>query len=154
MTNQVTQDQINGVLWRAADTFRGKIDSSTYKDYILTMLFVKYVSDTYKENVEEYTKRYDGDERRISRALLRERFILEEKSTFDYLYSKRNDPEIGQIINKALERIEDENTGKLRGVFRNIDLDRKSTRLNSSHVAISYTVFCLKQKRDKGDERS
>src|SRR5690606_39367264 len=27
-------------------------------------------------------------------------------------------------------------------------LDRKSTRLNSSHVKISYAVFCLKQKRD------
>lgn len=126
MTKQVTQEDVNAVLWRAADTFRGKIDSSTYKDYILTMLFVKYVSDTYKENVEEYSKRYDGDVRRISRALSRERFILEEKSTFDYLYSKRNDPEIGQIINKALERIEDENTGKLRGVFRNIDFNSEA----------------------------
>src|SRR5437870_10117296 len=29
------------------------------------------------------------------------------------------------------------------------DLDRKSTRLNSSHVAISYAVFCLKKKIDK-----
>src|SRR5207253_10366114 len=27
------------------------------------------------------------------------------------------------------------------------DLDRKSTRLNSSHVAISYAVFCLKKKK-------
>ena len=122
----MTQEDVNAVLWRAADTFRGKIDSSTYKDFILTMLFVKYVSDTYQENVEEYSKRYDGDERRISRALSRERFILEEKSTFDYLYSKRNDPEIGQIINKALEQIEDENTGKLRGVFRNIDFNSEA----------------------------
>src|SRR5690625_6097192 len=30
-----------------------------------------------------------------------------------------------------------------------IGQDRKSTRLNSSHVAISYAVFCLKKKRDK-----
>src|SRR5690625_5502722 len=33
------------------------------------------------------------------------------------------------------------------------DQDRKSTRLNSSHVAISYVVFCLKQKRIKGTQR-
>src|SRR5690625_6913551 len=32
------------------------------------------------------------------------------------------------------------------GVRRNRGRDRKSTRLNSSHVAISYAVFCLKQK--------
>jgi type I restriction enzyme M protein len=126
MSEIVTQEKINSVLWQAADTFRGKIDSSTYKDYILTMLFVKYLSDTYKEKVEEYTKRYDGNEERIQRALSRERFVLDEKSTFDYLYSERNNPEIGEIINKALEKIENENAGKLRGVFRNIDFNSEA----------------------------
>jgi len=126
MVEHITQEKINSVLWQAADTFRGKIDSSTYKDYILTMLFIKYLSDTYKEKVEEYTQRYNGDEQRIQRALSRERFVLDEKSTFDYLYSKRNDPEIGEIINKALERIENENAGKLRGVFRNIDFNSEA----------------------------
>src|SRR5437870_11393933 len=33
--------------------------------------------------------------------------------------------------------------------FRHVALDRKSTRLNSSHVAISYAVFCLKKKKKK-----
>ncbi|MCM3225756.1 type I restriction-modification system subunit M [Terribacillus saccharophilus] len=126
MNEKVTQQQINGVLWQAADTFRGKIDSSTYKDYILTMLFIKYLSDSYKEHLEEYTIRYNGDEQRIQRALSRERFVLDEHSTFDYLYSKRNDSEIGEIINKVLERLENENTGKLRGVFRNIDFNSES----------------------------
>lgn len=126
MSEKVTKDQINGVLWQAADTFRGKVDSSTYKDYILTMLFIKYLSDAYKEHLEEYTKRYDGDEQRIKRALSRERFVLDEQSTFDYLYSKRNDAEIGEIINKVLERLENENTGKLRGVFRNIDFNSEA----------------------------
>ncbi len=127
MSKKVTQQQINQILWEAADTFRGKVDSSTYKDYILTMLFIKYLSDAYKEHVEEYTKRYDGDEQRIQRALSRERFVLDEFSTFDYLYSKRNDVEIGEIINKALERLENENTAKLRGVFRNIDFNSEAT---------------------------
>src|SRR3989442_5720681 len=31
---------------------------------------------------------------------------------------------------------------------RRVELDRKSTRLNSSHVRISYAVFCLKKKKD------
>ncbi|MGG0741231.1 type I restriction-modification system subunit M [Niallia taxi] len=126
MVEQTSQEKINSVLWQAADTFRGKIDSSTYKDYILTMLFIKYLSDSYKEKLEEYSNRYNGDEQRIQRALSRERFVLDETSTFDYLYSKRNDPEIGEIINKALERIENENTGKLRGVFRNIDFNSEA----------------------------
>src|SRR5690625_6051250 len=35
---------------------------------------------------------------------------------------------------------------ELRGLYRDME-DRKSTRLNSSHVAISYAVFCLKKKK-------
>src|SRR5690606_40076152 len=35
-----------------------------------------------------------------------------------------------------------------RGRLTKVDRDRKSTRLNSSHVKISYAVFCLKKKRD------
>lgn len=121
--SKTTQEQINGVLWRGADTFRGKIDSSIYKDYILVMLFLKYLSDVYKEHYEEYSKRYNGDEAKIQRALQRERFILDEKSTFDHLYENRNSIEIGEIINKALEHIEESNKTKLRGVFRNIDFN-------------------------------
>jgi len=121
-----SQENINSTLWRACDTFRGKIDSSVYKDYILVMLFVKYLSDTYRENYEEYHKRYDGNKEKIKRALARERFALDEKSSFAYIYSKRNDAAIGQIINIALEQIEEANKAKLRGVFRNIDFNSEA----------------------------
>lgn len=123
MIAKTTREVIANTLWRACDTFRGKIDSSVYKDYILVMLFVKYLSDTYKEHLEEYTKKYGGDKKRIDRALKRDRFVLDEISTFDYLYDNRNEVNIGEIINKALEHIEEENRTKLRGVFRNIDFN-------------------------------
>ena len=45
-----TKSDIERVLWSACDSFRGKIDSSRYKDYILSMLFVKYLSDVSKES--------------------------------------------------------------------------------------------------------
>jgi len=123
---KTTQEKINRVLWNAADTFRGKIDSSTYKDYILVMLFVKYISDVHREKLDVYTKRYEGNDERIRRAMSRERFVLDEESTFDYLYSERTNPEIGVIINKALGSIEDNNATKLRGVFRNIDFNSEA----------------------------
>lgn len=118
-----TMSDIEKVLWNACDTFRGKIDSSRYKDYILTMLFVKYLSDVYKERKEQYIKRYEGDEIRVERAMKREPVYLNEEITFDYLYSKRNDNEIGQIINVALNSIEEHNSGKLTDVFRSIDFN-------------------------------
>lgn len=120
------QNIINDTLWKACDTFRGVINSDQYKDYILVMLFVKYLSDTYKEHLEEYKDRYNGDEIRIQRALSRERFVLDEKCTFDYLYENRAENNIGEIINEALTHIEDENKAKLRGVFRDIDFNSES----------------------------
>jgi hypothetical protein len=47
-----------------------------------------------------------------------ERFTLSETSAFDYLYENRSDPEIGQKINVALAKIENNNSEKLRNVFR------------------------------------
>jgi len=118
-----TRNDIQRVLWSACDSFRGKIDSSRYKDYILSMLFVKYLNDVSKEKQEQYRKQYNGDEERIKRAMSRERFTLDSESTFDYLYEKRNDTEIGQKINVALSHIEEHNSGKLRNVFRAIDFN-------------------------------
>ncbi|MCG8539448.1 MAG: type I restriction-modification system subunit M [Clostridia bacterium] len=123
MTKQKT---INQSLWKACDTFRGNVDSSVYKDYILVMLFIKYLSDIYEEHLEEYSEKYNGDKVRIQRALKRDRFVLDEICTFDYLYSKRNENNIGEIINTALAHLEEENKIKLRGVFRNIDFNNKA----------------------------
>lgn len=118
-----TRGDIEKVLWSACDTFRGKIDSSRYKDYILTMLFVKYLSDVYKETKENYLEQYEGDMVRVERAMRRERFTMSETASFDYLYEKRNDVRIGEMINKALEQIETNNSAKLHNVFRAIDFN-------------------------------
>jgi len=118
-----TKQNIEKVLWSACDSFRGKIDSSRYKDYILSMLFVKYLSDVYKETREKYEKQYKGDKQRVERAMSRERFVMDESSTFDYLYANRNDNQIGQKINVALAAIENNNSAKLHDVFRAIDFN-------------------------------
>ena len=54
--NKITQDQINAVAWRACDTFRGVVDPSEYKIYILTFLFLKYLSDVWKDRYEKYSQ--------------------------------------------------------------------------------------------------
>jgi type I restriction enzyme M protein len=118
-----TQDEVNQSLWRACDTFRGKIDSSLYKDYILVMLFVKYLSDIYKEHKEALVIKYKGDHQMVERQMRYERFVLNEHASYDYIYDKRSSSNIGEIINKALADIEEENKAKLRGVFRNIDFN-------------------------------
>ncbi|MCB8888224.1 type I restriction-modification system subunit M [Vreelandella malpeensis] len=126
MTDQMTQHQINQTAWAACDTFRGAVDAGQYKDYILVMLFLKYISDLWNDHLKTYREQFDGDEARIRRRLERERFVLPEGASFYDLHAQRNAPNIGELINIALEKIEDANRSKLEGVFRNIDFNSEA----------------------------
>src|ERR1035437_2318016 len=118
--------EIEKALWAACDTFRGTIDPAQYKDYILVFLFLKYLSDVWKDKKIEYEKQFKEDKERIKRKLERERFYLPEHCTYDHIYEKRDQNNIGEIINKALEEIEERNKAKLDGVFRNIDFNSEA----------------------------
>ena len=126
MPDLTRQKDINDVVWRACDTFRGVIDPAAYKDYILVMLFLKYVSDLTKERREDYEQRYGGDAERVRRAMERERFVVPEGADFDSLYAARSANDVGERINKALEKLEDANKQKLENVFRNIDFNSEA----------------------------
>jgi type I restriction enzyme M protein len=122
----ISQDEINAVAWRACDTFRGTIDPAQYKDYILVMLFLKYLSDVWKDRKEEYEKEYSGNAERVKRRLARERFLMPDGCDYYALYARRNEANIGELINVALEQLEDANKAKLEGVFRNIDFNSEA----------------------------
>jgi len=140
MNDNQKRNGIFNKVWQACDTFRGVIDPAQYKDYILTMLFVKYLSDIHKSRAAEHEKKYKGDKVRIQRALSRERFIIPEieiqdtdgkveeqfPATFDSLFERRDRTNIGELINILLEHIEDANKGKLHNVFRNIDFNSEA----------------------------
>lgn len=121
--NRPTQDQINNALWKACDTFRGAFDSSEYKNYILVFMFLKYLSDVWKDKQDEYRKEYGDNDELIARKMKRERFVLAPDCTFDYIYENRTKDNIGEIIDKVLGKIEAENLAKLEGVFRNISFN-------------------------------
>lgn len=85
---QIKQSDINNAAWDACDTFRGVVDASNYKDYILVMLFLKYISDVWRDHRDEYSRKYKGNDERIMRNLARERFILSDGDDFYDLYKK------------------------------------------------------------------
>lgn len=123
---KTTQSTINNIVWKACDTFRGTMDGSDYKDYILTMLFIKYLSDFYKEKLEQLKIEYGDKSDRIKAKLKREKFILDESCTFDYLLANKEAPNLGEIMNKMLDKIEEDNKEKLEGIFRSIDFNNKN----------------------------
>lgn len=150
MEHKTTQHDINRIVWKACDTFRGVIDPNQYKDFILTMLFLKYVSDVYKSKYGEYLTRYDGDKDRAERAMKRERFDVPKESTFDYLFEHRNENNIGELINIALANLEEANREKMSsedgsGIFRNIDFnssnlgDAKDKNTRLKHLLMDFS---------------
>jgi len=141
MGDQINQREINNIAWAACDTFRGAVDPAQYKDYILVMLFLKYISDAWKDHYEEFKKLYGNNDERIRRKLERERFVLpivevKDKESgkvtdrflgdFYSLYERRNATDIGELINIVLDQIEESNKLKLDGVFRNIDFNSEA----------------------------
>ena len=119
----VSQDDINAAVWNACDTFRGTVDPSIYKDFVLTMLFLKYVSDVWQDHYDGYKQQYGDHPELIAEMLKSERFVLPLEASFYALYNQRHSPGNGERIDKALHAIEEANITKLRDVFQDISFN-------------------------------
>ncbi len=100
----IKKTQLYTHLWESANALRGGMDASQYKDYVLTLLFVKYVTDKYKD--DPYNE--DG-------------FVIPEGGSFDDIIKLKGTKEIGEGINKVLAKLAEEN--ELKGVIDIVDFD-------------------------------
>ena len=82
MVTQINQDTVNKALWSACDVFRGTISADTYKDFILTMLFLKYISDVWQDHYDNYKKEHGDEPELIEELMKSERFVLPRESSF------------------------------------------------------------------------
>lgn len=150
-----TQEDLNKTLWAAADSSRSSVDGGVYKDYALTMLFFKYLSDLNKKKHAEYKERFGSDEKRIEEKMKLDRFYLPPKSSFDFIYSKIEEDNVGEEVNKALHRIEDANKAKLEGVF-SVDFNSESVlgRLDQRNKMLRNLIhdFAKIDLSDVGDD--
>jgi len=121
--SQINQDAINAAVWNACDTFRGVVDPSIYKDYVLTMLFLKYISDVWQDHYDGYKAQYGDHPELIEEMLKAERFVLPPAANFYALHEVRHQPGNGERIDKALHAIEEANIGKLHNVFQDISFN-------------------------------
>jgi len=123
MTNTlINQDEINKAVWNACDTFRGTVDPSIYKDFILTMLFLKYISDVHRDKLAELMAEYGDIPELIAEMIQSQSYNIPEGCSFWDVYEARYEAGNGERIDKALHAIEEANI-KLKGVFQDISFN-------------------------------
>ena len=92
----IKKSELYSSLWRGCDELRGGMDASQYKDYVLVLLFVKYVTDKYAGQPD---------------ALIE----VPEGGSFTDMLALKGDKEIGDKINKIIARLAEAND--LKGVI-------------------------------------
>ncbi|MEQ1248148.1 type I restriction-modification system subunit M [Acinetobacter soli] len=123
MVTQINQDTVNKALWSACDVFRGTISADTYKDFILTMLFLKYISDVWQDHYDKYKKEHGDEPELIEELMKSERFVLPRESNFYSLYEHRYEPGNGERIDMALHALEEANGTKLKDAGKSVFQD-------------------------------
>ena len=119
---RTTQEQINQAVWKACDSFRGTVDPSIYKDYILTTLFLKYISDVYTNELNQLEQTHK-DKPEIVKILAKNlAFTVAPEANFSYLYENRQQKGNGIRLDKALASIEEANP-QFNDIFHDISFN-------------------------------
>lgn len=92
----VKKSELYSTLWKCCDELRGGMDASQYKDYVLVILFVKYISDKSRSDVAFDIEIPDG-------------------CYFEDFVALKGNPNIGEEINKKMQKLAEAN--QLEGVF-------------------------------------
>ena len=120
----INQDDINKALWSACDTFRGTISPDTYKDFILTMLFLKYISDAFEEKYEELKQDALSDPEDRDEYTAVNIFWVAKEARWTFIKENAKSPKIGQIIDEAMVAIEKDNANLILSNYFTANLRR------------------------------
>lgn len=103
-------------IFAAANKLRGNIDAAEYKNVVLGLIFLKYISDSFEEKYKDLVEEGYGFEEDREEYVAENIFFVPKEARWDYVASKAMTPEIGQVIDKAMVSIEDEND-RLKGIL-------------------------------------
>ena len=115
-------------LWAAADKLRGSIDASKYKNIVLGIIFLKYISDRFEHRYNDLVEEGQGFENDRDEYERFNVFYVPEKARWKYIVQNAAKPGIGQVIDEAFIAIEKENknlAGVLPKIYSGEDIDQR-----------------------------
>jgi type I restriction enzyme M protein len=131
-------------LWKAADKLRKKVEVHEYKYVVLGLVFLRYLSFAF----EEKKKKIEEEAKKFSNEISEDKdFYLENGTLYvpsiarwNYLEKNANQPNIGEIIDKAIEALENEYPKQLKDVIPKI-----FSRINLDHYDLAYLINLFSQ---------
>ncbi len=115
-------------IWEAACVLRGNMDASEYKNVILGLIFLKYISDSFEARYQELVAEGDGFEEDRDEYTYKNIFFVPEQARWKAIAAVAHEPEIGIKIDDAMTAIESENP-KLKNIlpknFARPELDKR-----------------------------
>lgn len=118
--------ELEKTLWAAADKLRSNMDAAEYKHIVLGLIFLKYISDSF---IDLYSKLSEGqgefegaDPEDPDEYLAYNIFFVPEKSRWQYLQDRAKQPEIGKLVDEAMDAIEKQNNS-LKGILPKLYAD-------------------------------
>lgn len=136
-------------IWKAADKLRGNIDASEYKNVVLGLIFLKYISDKFDQKHQELVDEGEGFEEDRDEYMAENIFFVPENARWNVIAAAAHTPEVGKVIDEAMRSIESEND-KLKNIlpknFARQELDKR-------RLGEVVDLFTNVKMADKGDSR-
>ena len=150
MTNNTANIGFEKEIWDAACILRGNLDASEYKQVVLGLIFLKYISDKFEARYQELVTEGDGFEEDRDEYTAANVFFVPEDARWAKIAEAAHTPEVGKTIDDAMLLIEKENS-RLKGIlpknFARPELDKR--RLGD--VVDLFTNIKMKEHGDTRD---
>lgn len=132
--NHTTTERLEAQLFKAADKLRKNIDAAQYKHIVLGLIFLKYISDSFLARYEELTNTEFADPEDPDEYTGENVFWVPPEARWSQICAQAKQPDIGQILDKAMELIEKDNQ-TLKGI-----LPRVFARMNVASAALGELI--------------
>lgn len=167
--NSLRVNQFKATLWAAADTLRGNMDPSEYKQVFLGLIFLKYISERFERKYEELKSENFGYENNKDEYTSCGIYFIPSNARWSTIMEHCDTPYIGQYIDDAIRYIERDNP-ELKGVlpkyYARAELDQNrlttlmrqfdtylDTEADSDMLSVAYE-YCLAKFAEQEGRRA